>query len=188
VNRLFGLLVAISLLGVVAWALLREPPAARPAAPVAPVVAETRGAPPPPPPRTPVPNAPPSRPASVAAPGSAAAMAVAEALEKSPQGPFEYSLGRHTIHTRLETPRARLEVEAVIVTAQQETLREVARRRQELVRMMFFLGSHRAPAGLTHGGAREHFRKDLLARYRNVVRSGPVVDLRITHWEVEATE
>lgn len=179
-----ALLVVVVLIAAAAAALLLFwRPSGRPAAPL-----EV-----PPPVSAPAPSsiarlepvAPPSAPtpATEAAPPGVETI-TADAAVEPPKGPFEVDLGRHTIHLDDPVQRRVLNVRATLVVEQFATSKEVRRRREELVRMMFFLGTHRVPEGAMGPEGRARFRDDLLERYRNVIRSSRVVDLTFSEYEV----
>ncbi len=87
-----------------------------------------------------------------------------------PKGPFTTNLGEHRILLRERDGRF-IEISAKLVTDDRETWRELRGRRRELVRMMFFLGTHRAADGAQADVGGEQFRADLQARFANVIRS-----------------
>lgn len=185
-NRALLAVGGAGLLGLAVWAFTREP-GARPAGPVAPVTVKDT---PQPDRRPPVPDLPaPKAPATAAPMPPKVAGTVIPAPEPEvevAQGPFEVRLGKHTLQVRGEDPglRTLVELELVAVTATQETQREMSRRRAELVRMLFFLGSHRAEAAIRLPEAETVFASDLLERFRNAVRSGEILELKISNWRV----
>ncbi|MCB9522390.1 MAG: hypothetical protein H6702_03300 [Myxococcales bacterium] len=184
-NRVALAVVALAAVAALLWFGLSKPVTGRPAGP-APTVAvvEADAAPqaPAPPLQRPA-TAPPS--VAAVAPPPAAADA---GMEPDAAGPpsDRYDLGDHVV--RLRTPEGSPPMELVIqvvVRAQGEALREVRLRRRQLIRMLFFLGSHRQADGALGAEGQDRFKADLLARYRNVVRSGEVEDLEFPTWRVQ---
>ncbi len=108
---------------------------------------------------------------------------VADAKAEAEQGPFTVNLGKHKIVLR-ERDRA-LNVALEFVVRDMVTRKEALRQRSRLVRMLFFLGSHRAAEGAISADAEARFEADFLSRIRNVLKTGPVLRMKITHWEVE---
>lgn len=150
--------------------VVKQPEPAPPVEPEPPPVA------PPPAPREPPPPEAPDAGRRVAAPAAPDA-AVAE------KGPFAVELGEHRIALRGEPPRD-LHVGLRLWTDNPTTRQEIVRRRRELVRMLFFLGSHRQADGASGADGQARFADDLLERYRNVVKTGPVDRLELTRYEV----
>lgn len=146
----------------------------------------------------------PSGPASVAAPVGAARSAPsapasapastadvrpgvpADAGAPEPVGPFVVSLGNHTIYLKDTDPRggrvAKFELQLVV--GKDAAQKEVRLRREELVRMTYFLGSHRVAEGALGDEGRDRFARDLLERFRNVIRGGEVLEVRLAGYEV----
>ena len=101
-----------------------------------------------------------------------------------PEGPFEIDLGRHKIH--LDDPEqgrvARIGLK--LVTPHWRTRKEIARRRMELVRLLFFLGSHRRGDGAVGEAGKARFQADLHERFNNIVRTGPVDEVLFYEYDV----
>ncbi len=117
----------------------------------------------------------------------AAATPVADAAAVEPDGPVDtgpwtVDLGEHRIHLK-ERDRRVIEIHAKLTTDSALTVREIRGRRRALVRMMFFLGTHRAADGAASDVGGERFRKQLEERYRNVIKTGPF-ELVIDRFEV----
>ena len=98
------------------------------------------------------------------------------------QGPWKIDLGSHTIYLKDEGQVMR--VHPVLWLTRKATQNEVGRRRRALVRMLFFLGSHRRAEGARGPGGQQRFQEDLLARFRNVVKTGPIARLELAQYEI----
>ena len=98
------------------------------------------------------------------------------------QGPWMVDLGSHTIYLKDEGQVMR--VHPVLWLTRRVTQKEVARRRRRLVRMLFFLGSHRRAEGSRGSEGQQRFHDDLLARFRNVVKTGPIARLELAQYEI----
>lgn len=157
----------VVLVGALLWLLLLKPepvpqtPRPQPVTPVAapaPVVDAAVGAKPKPKPVD----------AAVVAPPDAE---IVEVDAEKPSGPIVVDLGEHQIHLK-ERDRRVVEIHAKITTESAITAREIRGRKRNLVRMMFFLGTHRAAdsAAADVGGA--NFKATLEARFRNVIKTG----------------
>ncbi len=122
----------------------------------------------------------PKRPdAAAAKPKPAPTDAGADAAET---GPFFVDLRKQEIFLR-ERDGTVMRVHARLVAQTRPVWKEIVARRKSLMRMMYFLGSHRAAESARSPGADERFKSDLLARYRNVIKSG-AIDLEILSFEV----
>lgn len=97
-------------------------------------------------------------------------------------GPFRYSLGNHRISLKERDGRY-LQVEVTLVTSDRETRKEIPRRRRALVRMLYFLVSHRSADAVTLADGPKRLGDDLMARYRNVLRS-PLDTLEMNTFKV----
>jgi hypothetical protein len=178
-----GLIVAgVLLVAALAWLMMVRPDRAlTKAAPTVAVPAAT----PPPVPDAPTPR---PRPRPAKAPDAsvdvapAADGAVAEADGAADKGPWTVDLGEHRIHLK-ERDRRVLEVQVTLTTESKLTIREIRGRRRALIRMMFFLGTHRSADGALSDSGGERFRKDLAERYRNVIKTGEF-SLSIERFEV----
>lgn len=176
---------AAGLIALGVWMFTREPEGrdANPVGKVKVLDAPDRREPPPPP----APKAP-----ATAAPMPLPQVAESEAPEpevppaEEEKGPFEVRLGKHTVQVRSDDPAVRtlVDIELVGVTPTVETRNELARRRRELVRMLFFLASHRTSVSIALPEAERVFADDLLERMRNVVRTGELTELRVVSWKV----
>lgn len=138
-------------------------------------------------PAAPATEAPAPRQVASTAPAEPEVEAPAEAL---PTGPFEVNLGTHAIllKTPPEAPKKMLDVELVLVTPEPVTRKEIANRRRQLIRMLFFLGTRRSADSAANDGGKQLFASHLLARYRNVVKTGPISEVRFPTWTVRAYE
>jgi flagellar basal body-associated protein FliL len=179
-SRTLLAIAAVVVVAAVAFFLLWNPEG-RPAAPTA--GPASVGAPPTAAPVAVVPR--PHAPASAepAAPASEAQEAPAPDAAP-PKGPFEIDLGRHVVHLHDPEKGRVLKVGLKITVDKPTVAREVRLRNEELVRMMFFLGSHRVADGAMGPDGQERFRQDLLDRFRNVIHDGQVEDLVFTQYEV----
>lgn len=177
----------LGLVGALAWFMFTREPGGREAKPVPGVKvadATDRRVPVPP---LPAPKAPATEaPMPVKAPPSVFEPTPVEEPVEAEQGPFEVRLGKHTIQVRGTDPALRtlVDIELLAVTPTVETRNELTRRRRELVRMLFFLASHRTAESVALPEAERVFADDLLERMRNVIRTGELTELRITGWKV----
>ncbi len=172
-----GLGVAVAVAFVVLWK-----PRGRDAAPIDVPPADQSA--PAAPPSFAAPAVRPAPPSEAPAAPIAAASAEPDGGPAEPQGPFEVELGRHVIHLK-DPERGRvLRVSPKLVVDKQVTAKEVRRRKEELVRMMFFLGSHRVADGAEGTDGEARFKADLIERFRNLVRTGQVQDLVFVEYEV----
>lgn len=117
------------------------------------------------------------------APDAAIELAV-DAEVVAPKGPYTVKLGTHTVVLRERDQAVTITLE--VVARDDVTRKEVQRRRRHLVRMLYFLASHRAGAGALLPDAKARFQADLLTRYRNVIKTGPLLRMKISDWSVEA--
>lgn len=102
-------------------------------------------------------------------------------------GPVRYDLGEHSILLAERDGRF-LRVGLALVVDDAEARRSVARRRSQLVRMLYFLGSKRSADAAERPDAEARFKDDLGGRYRNVLRDLELRDIEITRFEIERRE
>lgn len=117
-----------------------------------------------------------------AQPGTPAA--VIDAGPPDPGGPVTVDLGNHTIYLNDPVERRVMRFTLRLTVGNGVAAREARLRREELVRMAFFLGSHRVADGAVGQEGRDRFANDLLDRYRNVIRSGSLDALELADYEV----
>lgn len=117
-----------------------------------------------------------------AQPGTPAA--VIDAGPPDPGGPVTVDLGHHTIYLNDPVERRVMRFTLRLTVGNGVAAREARLRREELVRMAFFLGSHRVADGAVGQEGRDRFTNDLLERYRNVIRSGTLDALELADYEV----
>jgi flagellar basal body-associated protein FliL len=179
-------LVAVALVALTVWMFTRDPGGreANAVAPVKVLDAPARRAPevPPPAPRAPATAAP----MPVKEPPTLLAPEPVEEPVEAEQGPFEVSLGKHTIQVRSDDPsvRSMVDIELVAVTPTATTRNELGRRRRDVVRMLFFLASHRTSESVALAEADRVFADDLLERLRNVIRTGEITELKVVSWKI----
>jgi hypothetical protein len=102
-----------------------------------------------------------------------------------PQGPQTVELGTHTVYLKDETTEKRvMRFELRVTVSNAAGATEARLRRDDLVRMAFFLGSHRVAEGALGEAGRDRFANDLLERYRNVIRLGTVDAVELARYEV----
>ena len=179
-----GVMFAI-LLGIALYAMWRGPEPA-PEKTRARVAAPAPRAEAPPPPTASPPSAdkpPPAVPPPAAQAPADAAAAEVEADAEAPEGPFTYSLGEHEILLMGEGRRF-LKLGVTLVMDSAMARDEVRRRRRQLVRMLFFLGSKRQADGAEGAAGRERFERDLKARFGNAIKTGAVNEVEFTRYEV----
>ena len=110
---------------------------------------------------------------------------VVDAGPPEPQGPQTVELGTHTVYLKDETTEKRvMRFELRVTVSNAAAAKEARLRRDDLVRMAFFLGSHRVADGALGEAGRDRFANDLLERYRNVVRLGTVEAVELARYEV----
>lgn len=117
-----------------------------------------------------------------AQPGTPAA--VIDAGPPDPGGPVTVDLGNHTIYLNDPVERRVMRFTMRLTVGNGVAAREARLRREELVRMAFFLGSHRVAEGALGQEGRDRFTNDLLDRFRNVIRSGSLDALELADYEV----
>jgi hypothetical protein len=94
-------------------------------------------------------------------------------------------LGTHTVYLKDETTEKRvMRFELRVTVSNAAGAKEARLRRDDLVRMAFFLGSHRVAEGALGEAGRDRFANDLLERYRNVIRLGTVDAVELARYEV----
>ncbi|MCA9538864.1 MAG: flagellar basal body-associated FliL family protein [Myxococcales bacterium] len=118
--------------------------------------------------------------AAVAMPETDAAPEPDAAVEK---GPFEIEIGEHKVLLRQRDGRY-LRMVPVLVTSKPVTRDEIRRRRRELVRMLFFLVSHRDADSVADADGEARLAADLKERFGNVIRTGPIDRLAFRTFEV----
>ncbi len=104
--------------------------------------------------------------------------------DAAPQGPFLVPLGAHSLH--LKGGEEILDLELSLRVAQARTQKEVHRRRRQLLRMMLFLGTHRVPEGIESPEGRARLKKDLEERFGNVLRSGPLLGVEFSKYQLRS--
>lgn len=108
-----------------------------------------------------------------------------EAVEP-PQGPFTIDLGHHTIHLKDDERKRVARFKLLLVTQTDTTRVEIRRRRRELVRMAYFLGSKRQADGAMGAAGKRRFERDLQERFQNVVRTGSIDSLTLENYRLES--
>jgi flagellar basal body-associated protein FliL len=101
-----------------------------------------------------------------------------------PTGPFEVDLGAHTLYLKTDPENRVIRARFRVVVGTAAAQRETRLRREELLRMVYFLGTHRAAEGAEGEAGRDRFARDLLDRFRNVIRSGPVEAVLLDDWSL----
>lgn len=100
------------------------------------------------------------------------------------RGPYRVDLGEHSILLAERDGRF-LRVGLQLVTPTLEGRAELIRRRRELIRMLYFLGSKRSAEAIELPDAEARFEDDLAPRYQNAVRSGAIADIEFTRFQME---
>ena len=114
----------------------------------------------------------------------AAAMLAGESVEKDePKGPFEINLGQHTVHFRAD-PGFVLKCKLSVIVDSAQTPKKRLLSRRKLTRMLYFLGSSRRVEGTRGPAGRDRFLRDLTQRFSNVIRSGPIRQVKMDQYEV----
>ena len=108
----------------------------------------------------------------------------AQPSDAMPEGPFEFNLGRHKIHLSDPEQGRVLRIGLKVVTPHWRTRKEIARRRMELVRLLFFLGSHRRGDGAVGEEGKARFQADLHERFNNIIKTGPVDEVLFYEYDV----
>ncbi len=167
-----GVLIGgVVLVVALAWLMFLRPdptpraPTVTPKTPTAaPVAPDTSPPPVRPAPKTPVANV------DAGAAAADAGLTVPDA-EAKPKGPFTVDLGEHRIHLRERDGRV-VEIHAKLKTNEHVVWREILGRKRSLIRMMFFLGTHRAADGAANDVGGASFKATLEERFGNVIRTG----------------
>ncbi|MFZ4734712.1 MAG: hypothetical protein ACOYM9_02145 [Bradymonadia bacterium] len=107
-----------------------------------------------------------------------------DAAVDSPKGPFEVDLGAHTLYLKTDPENRVIRTRIRVVVGTPAAQRETRLRREELLRMVYFLGTHRAAEGAEGEAGRDRFARDVLDRFRNVIRSGPVEAVLLDDWSL----
>jgi flagellar basal body-associated protein FliL len=102
----------------------------------------------------------------------------------TPKGPFTVDLGSHTIQLRDDARKRAVSFTLQVVTQTDETRKELRRRRRDLVRMAYFLGSKRQADGAVGSAGKARFERDLLERFQNVVRTGSIDTLKLKSYRI----
>jgi len=108
----------------------------------------------------------------------------ADAGAPEPQGPFTIDFGQHILSFKVDPESRVIRTGLRVVVSNAAAQREVRLRRQELLRMVYFLGANRNPEGAIGEAGRDRFANDLLERFRNVIRSGAVESVELEGWAV----
>ena len=109
-----------------------------------------------------------------------------EEAPKAPEGPFTVDLGDHTIHLKDDARKRVVRFKLLLVTQTDTTRVEIRRRRRELVRMAYFLGSKRQADGAVGTAGKTRFERDLQERFQNVIRSGSIDSLTLDNYRIES--
>lgn len=112
--------------------------------------------------------------------------AVVDAGPPEPQGPQTVELGTHSVYLKDDTTTEKrvMRFELRVTVSNAAAAKETRLRRDDLIRMAFFLGSHRVADGALGEAGRDRFANDLLERYRNVIRLGTVEAVELARYEV----
>lgn len=102
-------------------------------------------------------------------------------------GPYRVELGEHSILLAERDGRF-LRVGVTLITPTIAGRAELGRRRRELLRMLYFLGSHRSAEAIALPDAEARFDADLTERFGNAVRSGALAEVELTRFEMERRE
>lgn len=149
--------------------------------------------PPPPPAPAPPPPAPdlgplprpvapptPSAPPTIEAPVDAGAAPDAAPAD---EGPYTIDLGTHDLLLRERDGRF-LRVGVQLTTPSRTTRAEMARRRETLLRMIYYLGTHRAASALEQPDAEARFAHDLRQRLQQAVKTGAISRIDLEPFEM----
>lgn len=126
-------------------------------------------------------------PRSTPAPRSVAPGAPAAVIDAGPPdsiGPVVVDLGRQTIYLSDPVEHRVMRFTLRLTVGNQAAAKEARLRRDELIRMAYFLGSHRVGDGAVGQEGRDRFADDLLERYRNVIHTGSMDSLELADYEV----
>lgn len=122
---------------------------------------------------------PPEAPPSADDPADAEVEADAE-----PKGPFEVSLGKHTIYLTDPDGGRVAQMRVILTVPDVSTRKEVLARKRHFVRMLYFLGSKRRADGAIGQAGQRRFEADLLERLNNAMKGGKVVDVRFDNYRI----
>lgn len=121
------------------------------------------------------------------APRSARPGAPAALIDAGPPdavGPVVVDLGRQTIYLNDPTEHRVMRFTLKLTVGNQAAAKESRLRRNELIRMAYFLGSHRVGDGAVGQEGRDRFANDLIERYRNVIHTGTMDSIELADYEV----
>ena len=100
-----------------------------------------------------------------------------------PAGPFDVSLGQHTVHFR-NHPGHAMKLRLSVVVNTSVTRKEVLLNRRKLTRMLYFLGSKRRLGGARGDAGRDRLISDLASRFSNVIKTGSIDAVRVDDYEI----
>ena len=105
--------------------------------------------------------------------------------DAEPVGPFEVDLGEHKIWMKDgETERQPSSIGLRIVVPDWKSRKAIYDQRRRLIRMLFFLGSHRQLAGTRGERGKSQFEADLQERFANVIRTGAIDKVEMYKFEI----
>ena len=178
------LILAAIILGVLGLFVFKTDPPPKASKP-APVAKQTVAATP-----TPTPTAPkrraPSRPEPADAsppPAEVADAALPVDASKDESGLYSFSLGTHRVKLKGDGETF-LSAEIVIKTPSATARDHTRRLRNKLVGMYFFLVSKRVADSARAEDGQSRLEKDLLTRFGNVIRGGPLESVELVGFEV----
>ncbi len=105
---------------------------------------------------------------------------------EAPEGPFTVNLGSHKVHLRDDDRKRVAFFQLELVTDTDDTRREIRRRREQFVRMTYFLGSKRQADGVARPDGKERFERDLLERFQNIVHTGDISQVSLRGFELKS--
>ncbi|MCB9534913.1 MAG: hypothetical protein H6704_01520 [Myxococcales bacterium] len=99
------------------------------------------------------------------------------------EGPYTVDLGTHDLLLRERDGRF-LRVGVRLTTPSRTTRAEIARRREALLRMLYYLGTHRAASALELPDAEARFAHDLRQRLQQAVKTGAISRIDLAPFEM----
>ena len=110
-----------------------------------------------------------------------------EPEKKVEKGPFEISLGTHTLHSRPDRGQA-IRVTVLLTVPDTKSRKLVYLQRRKLTRILYFLGAKRRADGARGPAGKDRFLRDVAIRFKNLIRTGTIDRIELRDYEVIAVD